>query len=164
MKTFEIHPNRAAVFVPLRSVLNEHPLDVQHPKTPQIRSFFYEKWLLFGVLAGQLDKNPLASKLASDFVSIWPWYHHIKKKLWNAKMHVTVFCSHLFPTLALSTSGYGSKHLAYSQPVSTSSPSLFIFSLVLHSIISGHKCQLLPCINFSFFYFFYFRFHTINSS
>ena len=39
----------------------------RNPKTPQIRSFFYEKWLLFGVLAGQLDKNPPASKLAKEF-------------------------------------------------------------------------------------------------
>ena len=65
-----LRATHSRIFVPLRSVLNEHPLDVQHPKTPQIRSFFYEKWLLFGVLAGQLDKNPLASKLAPDFVSI----------------------------------------------------------------------------------------------
>ena len=42
----------------------------RNPKTPQIRSFFYKKWLLFGVLAGQLDKNPLSSKLAPDFMSI----------------------------------------------------------------------------------------------
>ena len=38
-----------------------------NPKKPQIRSFFSEKWLLFGVLAGQIDKNLPTSKLASDF-------------------------------------------------------------------------------------------------
>ncbi len=36
-------------------------------KTFIIRSFFYEKWLLIHVLAGPKVKNPLASKLASDF-------------------------------------------------------------------------------------------------
>ena len=50
----------------------------RNPKTPQIHSFFYEKWLLFGVFAGQLDKNPPTSKLVSDFVSIRPWYHIMK--------------------------------------------------------------------------------------
>ena len=39
----------------------------RNPKTPQICSFFSEKWLLFGVLAGQIDKNLPTSKLASDF-------------------------------------------------------------------------------------------------
>jgi len=38
------------VSAPLRSALSERPLDVQCPKTPQIRSFSYGKWLLFGVL------------------------------------------------------------------------------------------------------------------
>ena len=36
-------------------------------KTFIIRSFFCEKWLLIHVLAGLKFKNPLASKLASDF-------------------------------------------------------------------------------------------------
>ena len=39
----------------------------RNPKTPQICSFFSEKWLLIGVLAGQIDKNLPTSKLASDF-------------------------------------------------------------------------------------------------
>ena len=39
----------------------------RNPKTPQIRSFFCEKWLLFGVLADPKTQNPPASKLASDF-------------------------------------------------------------------------------------------------
>ncbi len=42
---------------------------LRNPKTPQIRSFFCEKWLLFGVFAGPKFKNPLASKLASDFLT-----------------------------------------------------------------------------------------------
>ena len=36
-------------------------------KTFVIRSFFFEKWLLTHVLAGQEFKNPPASRLASDF-------------------------------------------------------------------------------------------------
>ena len=43
-----------------------------NPKKPQIRSFFSEKWLLFGVLAGQIDKIPPTSKLASDFCLFYP--------------------------------------------------------------------------------------------
>ncbi len=37
-------------------------------KTRQIRSFFYEKWQFFGVLAGLKFKNLPASRLASDLL------------------------------------------------------------------------------------------------
>ena len=44
----------------------------QSSKTFAIRSFFFEKWLLTHVLAGQEIKNPLASELASAFCPFAP--------------------------------------------------------------------------------------------
>ena len=41
----------------------------RNPKTPQIRSFFYEKWLLFHDLAGFIDIKMYAS---IHFMSISP--------------------------------------------------------------------------------------------
>ena len=53
--------------LPLRSALNERPPDVQRPailKTPQIRPFFCEKWLLFGVLRDTKSRLPAQAQPA----------------------------------------------------------------------------------------------------
>ena len=52
---------------PPMSRIAPHCVLPQSAKIFIIRAFFYEKWLLIHIFAGPKVKNPLASKLASDF-------------------------------------------------------------------------------------------------
>ena len=44
----------------------------RNPKTPKIRSFFYEKWLLFGVVRNCL--SGIITQMGAYFIVIYPHF------------------------------------------------------------------------------------------
>ena len=89
----------------------------RNPKTPQIRSFFCEKWLLFGVFAGPKVKNPYASKLAPDFRPFDPGIILLSYVIWRE------ITSKNSPPAAISITGTaGNRH-----PASFHSGTFFLY-------------------------------------